>query len=358
MSPEGPKGVMKMSRWNVVCVASVAAVVATTDWARAHCSEGFGLEDNVVRLNHDTAEADAYLDHHWYNMREKDWLDADRGWSSVEFMEGREYHKHVLAARLIKDGVNFDGPAQELGPLPPWCYPTRAWHHPTADYFEVSKADRTRDWHQRLRHDCSDAQDANATIHYGAWRHRVELKCPIFDLIDDRGNLNSVQASSRAGTFVHEGWHAVLDRQGFNTHHVPCTRNARSNCDTFHPHGLYAFEPGEMYDWEIGAHRTYGAQYELMCDLSVRPASWVPYGAILGASTRAADIRDNHIENSEAVPGCVVATPMGGAPILLLEPVEPLEAGDCEWGACAADTDCGGQYYRCGDAGCCIVVPA
>lgn len=80
------------------------------------------------------------------------------------------------------------------------------------------------------------------------------------------------------------------------------------------------------------------------------------FATVLSAASNTS-IHPATLGHPQAVPGCLVATPMGGAPILLMEPVEPIEAGECEWGACTADTDCGGQYYHCGDAGCCIVVP-
>ncbi len=213
-----------MSRWNSPCVSVVAVLAATSGPARADCLDGFSREDEVVSIAHGTAQAESYKEDGWYNMRRKDWKGESRGWEDTNWLQGLEFQKHVLSTRLIMDGINYDGPPAPSF-IPYWYFPTRAMHHPTADYFKAARAERTKEWHRRLRHNASDGfrGDMNAQIHLDEHPQSVELFCNVFDPLNPAGQPNPITTSWRAATFVHEAWHAVLDRNGYEPGHLLCS---------------------------------------------------------------------------------------------------------------------------------------
>jgi len=243
-----------MSRWNSLCVSAVSVVAATSGSARANCLDGFSREDDLVRIAHATAEAESYKEDGWYNMRRKDWKGESRGWEDTNWLQGLEFQKHVLSTRLIMDGINYDGPPAPSF-IPYWYFPTRAMHHPTADYFKAARAERTKEWHKRLRHNSSDGfrGDAAAWINLDEHPQSVELFCNVFDPLNPAGDPNPLTTSGRALVFVHEAWHAVLQRNGYWPDHHMCAWDLPGDspgCDWYYPHGLYDYGPGEMRDFE------------------------------------------------------------------------------------------------------------
>lgn len=352
-----------MSRWNSLCISVVAVLAATSGSARANCLDGFSTEDYLVRIAHATAEAESYKEDGWYNMRRKDWKGESRGWEDTNWLQGLEFQKHVLSTRLIMDGINYDGPPAPSF-IPYWYFPTRAMHHPTADYFKAARAERTKEWHRRLRHNCSDGfrGDMAACIHLKKRPQSVELFCNVFDALDPAGDPNRMTTSGRALVFVHEAWHAVLERNGYQADHLLCWWGDATGpraCDYYYPHGLYDYEPGEMRDFVTQwtperYHSVTQAGYDFGCDLLARPATWLPYGTILSV-TEQVNGSLGAFFNSAAVPGCAVATPMGASPLILVEPVDPLADGECDDGSCTVDTDCQGNYF-CNPELCCAPI--
>ncbi len=102
-------------------------------------------------------------------------------------------------------------------------------------------------------------------------------------------------------------------------------------------------------------HSVTQAGYDFGCDLLTRPATWLPYGTILSVAERV-NVDRERFWNSAAAPGCAMATPMGASPLILVEPVDPLAVGECEYGACMVNTDCQANYSCRPELGCCLPI--
>lgn len=119
--------------------------------------------------------------------------------------------------------------------------------------------------------------------------------CPLYN-----PTVSNANPGSRGGDYQHEGWHAWMDRWGWDNGseggHRPgpqggCTING---CDFFYFHGIGQYAFGEMWQSNGTASRFHSpnqVQVEYLCDVADLPQSWVPasvrQAARADANTRA-----------------------------------------------------------------------
>ena len=197
-----------------------------------------------------------------YDQRQSDW--NSRGWSDACNVN-LEFPKHWNAAYLVTYGL------QDAN-----CC---SWHG-TADYRALGEAAGSK-FHTSLYHNAKDGTaffGSFDTHTFGA--NEVSTYCPLYNATSPNAN-----PGSRAGDFMHEGWHGWLDKYGWNNgscggHRCgptgACTVNG---CDYFYFHGVGAYAFGALYQTDGTANRFHSpnqVQVEFLCDVADYPKSWVP----------------------------------------------------------------------------------
>ena len=191
-----------------------------------------------------------------YGLRESDW--KGRGWKDACNVQ-LEYGKHWNAVYLLTYGLRATG-GQPF--------------HATVDYRAVAEAADSR-FHERIRHSIGDSLGA-----YGEYRDGVVTTfCPVYD------EFPNGTPGSRAGDFMHEGWHAWMDKYGWdngpdNGHRLAQGKCKGGGCDYFYFHSLSEFQPGELWQNDRSPERFHSpnqVQVEFLCDIAEYPENWVPY---------------------------------------------------------------------------------
>ena len=111
--------------------------------------------------------------------------------------------------------------------------------------------------------------------------NEVQTMCSLYNASSSLGN-----PASRAGDFMHEGWHAWLDKYDWDNgscggHRcgTPGNCTATDACDYFYFHGVGAYAFGAMYQTDGTANRFHSpnqVQVEFLCDVADYPKAWVP----------------------------------------------------------------------------------
>jgi hypothetical protein len=191
----------------------------------------------------------------------------------------KEYPKHWNASYLVGYGLLDD---------------INGSFHGTTDYENTAQKWDT-EYHDDLYHVATD----NTGI-FGQWiyhwykANEVQTSCLLY-------NTSSANANpgSRAGDFMHEGWHGWQDQHGYTVGHFSnpagghCTLTG-ANCDYFYFHGIGAYAFGAMWQDNGTASRFHSpnqVQVEFLCDVADFPQPWVPASvrqtASADANTRA-----------------------------------------------------------------------
>jgi len=241
---------------NAVCDQSAASQADNDLWSTHGCWQDYFLWQYRV-----------------YDMSEDDW--ENRGWydaCNVRF----EYPKHWNAAFLVSYGL-----------LDSW----RFSFHGTEDY-ESLAVGADNNFHDDLYHLCSDRTDCFGMFE---WRfigtNRLYTCCPVYN-----PTVSNSNPASRAGEFMHEGWHAWLDKYdwdngsygGHRATQGACT--AANFCDYFYFHGIGAYAFGALYQTDGTANRFHSpnqVQVEFLCDVVDYPQDWVPASVRLAAQADA-----------------------------------------------------------------------
>lgn len=211
-----------------------------------------------------------------YNMNGNDW--AGRGWNDACNVN-LEYPKHWNASYLVTYGLSDNYQYQ---------------FHGTTDYRQTAEAASSH-YHEGITHVTSDA-----TTTFGSFNPnngRVSTDCPLYNT-----NWSNANPASRAGDFMHEGWHAWLKKIGFSNGTFGGHRAAQGNCTTanfcdyFYFHGIGAYDFGAMWQQNGTASRFHSpnqVQVEFLCDVADYGKSWVSASvrqeAQADANTRAAE---------------------------------------------------------------------
>jgi len=200
-----------------------------------------------------------------YDVREGDW--RSRGYFDACNVNV-EFAKHWNAAYLVTYGLSDN---HDLA------------FHGTVDYRATAEAAGS-DFHSSLNHTATDDTSVFGRFVWHPFSsNEVQTSCLLYDPALS-GNANP---GSRAGDFMHEGWHGWASRRlrsfgGCNGHQNgpqgACSANP-CGCDYFYFHGIGAYEFGAMYQDDGTARRYHSpnqVQVEFLCDVADLSKSWVP----------------------------------------------------------------------------------
>ncbi len=258
-------------------LASVIALFALTAPARAVCNQTTASASDTALWNTHGCWQEYFLwQYRAYGMRGSEW--GDRGWNDACNVN-MEYPKHWNAAYLVTYGL-ADNNDQSF--------------HGTIDYRATAEA-AASSFHAQLRHIAIDDTDV-----FGSYSHSDRTIATSCLLYDPALSANA-NPGSRAGDFMHEGWHAWLRTYGWNNGDVGGHRATQGNCtangcDYFYFHGVSEFVFGAMWEDDGTANRFHSpnqVQVEFLCDVADQPQSWVPNSVRIASSndanTRAAE---------------------------------------------------------------------
>ena len=255
----------------------LAALLATP--ALAVCDQSGASTADVDLWNTHGCWQDFFLwEYRAYDERGGDW--QNRGWNDACNVN-LEYPKHWNASYLVTYGL-LDNFFQSF--------------HGTQDYRATGEAAGSV-FHNSLYHSITD----NTGI-FGAFQTNIFGPDTLYTscLLYNR-TVSNANPGSRGGDYMHEGWHAWLNKYGWNNGNVgghrpgpqgACTING---CDYFYFHGISAYAFGALYQTNGTASRFHSpnqVQVEYLCDISDQSKWWVPasvrLAAAADANTRAA----------------------------------------------------------------------
>lgn len=232
--------------------------------ARAVCNQASASTADIDLWNQHGCWQDFFLwQYKAYDMRSSDW--NNRGWNDA-CNRNLEYPKHWNAAYLLTYGLADNN--------------SYSWHG-TADYRATAEAAGSK-FHTSLYHTASDDSCCYGRFIWHLFGpNEVQTMCSLYNASSSRGN-----PASRAGDFMHEGWHAWLDKYDWDNgscggHRcgTPGNCTAKDACDYFYFHGVGAYAFGAMYQTDGTANRFHSpnqVQVEFLCDVADYPKAWVP----------------------------------------------------------------------------------
>jgi hypothetical protein len=208
-----------------------------------------------------------------YDQRGSDW--GNRGWNNA-CNRNFEFPKHWNAAYLVTYGLRDAN-----------CC---SWHG-TSDYRALGEARGSR-FHSSLYHNCRDDTCCFGSFRTHWWgADELSTHCPLYST----GFTNSNPAS-RAGDFMHEGWHGWLSKYNWDNgscggHRCgPTGSCTASGCDYFYFHGVGEYAFGALYQTDGTANRFHSpnqVQVEFLCDVADYSKNWVPASVRAAARTDA-----------------------------------------------------------------------
>jgi hypothetical protein len=238
-----------------VCVQSGASTADVDLWAQHECWQDY--------INYQ---------YQAYDLEEEDW--GNRGWND-DCNVNYEYPKHWNASYLIDYGLADDNDNS---------------FHGMIDYENTAKKYDTN-YHDNIFHTATDDGGIFGrfvTHVFGA--DEIQTACPLY-------NPSSANANpgSRAGDFMHEGWHAYFYKwdvdNGPNAGHRPSQGACNTNsCDYFYFHPISAYVFGAMWENDGTANRFHSpnqVQVEFLCDVSDFPQWWIPNSVRIAAASDA-----------------------------------------------------------------------
>jgi hypothetical protein len=253
-------------KFPIICLLLISFRIVTAQ----NCAQTSASQADIDLWNQHGCWQTFYLwEYQAYDMRSSDW--NNRGWNDA-CNRNMEYPKHWSAAYLLTYGLADDNAHS---------------FHGTADYRGTAERPGNN-YHDSIFHSPSD----DLTI-FGSWTYHtfgsneVKTSCPLYN----PNVAPNANPASRAGDFMHEGWHGWMDKYNYNNgscsgHRCGPTGNCSvSNCDYFYFHGIGAYAFGAMYQTNGTASRFHSpnqVQVEFLCDVADYPKSWMP------ASVRAA----------------------------------------------------------------------
>jgi hypothetical protein len=196
-----------------------------------------------------------------------------------------EYPKHWNAAYLITYKL-LDNNDQSF--------------HGTIDYRATAEA-AASNFHEPFSHQASDDTSFYGKYIHGFFGSVLQTSCLLYDNNKPRANNNP---ASRAGDFIHEGWHGWNHEWGYNGGGGSCGHFTGPQgactmrpcgCDYFYFHGIGAYAFGAMWENNGTASRFHSpnqVQVEFLCDVadqSTAPKS-VKVAAQADANARAAAV--------------------------------------------------------------------
>jgi hypothetical protein len=260
------------TRFASACALLVSLLLTAAD-ASALCDQTNASQADRDLWNTHGCWEDFFLwQYRAYDLDGSEW--AGRGWNDACNVR-LEYPKHWNAAYLLTYGL-LDNYYQSF--------------HGTVDYRATAEA-ASSNFHDHIHHTVGDTAGLFGSYGGGV----VTTYCPLYSPTVQNGN-----PASRAGDFMHEGWHAWLDKYNWNNGSVgghrpqqgACTINS---CDYFYFHGVSKYLFGDLWQNDGTANRFHSpnqVQVEFLCDVADQSKSWVPKTvrdtAAVDANTRAA----------------------------------------------------------------------
>lgn len=193
-----------------------------------------------------------------YDQRKSDW--NNRGWNDACNVN-LEFPKHWNAAYLVTYGLR-DNPSQSF--------------HGTVDYRALGEAAGSN-FHSSLYHLASDDTCCFGSFTPKSGPDELRTMCSLYDSTSDNAN-----PASRAGDFMHEGWHGWLRKGNWNNGSCGghrCSGCPFGSCDYFYFHGIGAYAFGALYQTDGTANRFHSpnqVQVEFLCDVADQSKAWVP----------------------------------------------------------------------------------
>ncbi len=216
-----------------------------------------------------------------YDTRGSDW--SNRGFFDA-CNSKLEYPKHWSASYLVTYGL-LDSLSSSF--------------HGTVDYRMTAEAPTSLSKPRTYSTAIDDTSVFGAYIpHSGP--DEVQTSCLLYNTALVNGN-----PASRAGDFMHEGWHGWMRKYGWNNGSVgghrpkqgKCTVNG---CDYFYFHGIGAYAFGAMYQTNGTASRFHSpnqVQVEFLCDVADLSKNWVPASVRLASKSDANQRSDERFIN-------------------------------------------------------------
>ncbi|MDR5796469.1 hypothetical protein QCE49_24085 [Caballeronia sp. LZ008] len=243
--------------------------------AQALCNQRDASQaDKDLWADHQCWDAFYLWQYQAYDMNSDDW--ANRGWNDACNVN-LEYPKHWNAAYLVTYGL-ADNNDQSF--------------HGTVDYRATAEA-RSSNFHDHLKHVPTDDTSIFGSYDNGT----VATSCLLYN--SSSANANP---ASRAGDFMHEGWHAYFQKYNWDNGSVgghragPQGACTAKGCDYFYFHGIGQYAFGAMWQNDGTANRFHSpnqVQVEFLCDIADQPQTWVPNSVRIAAendaNTRAAE---------------------------------------------------------------------
>jgi hypothetical protein len=263
-----------MQRIKMILASALLLLATSSVSVYAVCNQtSAGTADTNLWNTHGCWSAFFLWSYKAYDQRQSDW--NNRGWLDACNVN-LEFPKHWNAAYLVTYGL-LDNNAQSF--------------HGTSDYRATGEA-ASSNYHTSLYHLASDD-----TCCFGSFTPTVfgpnELRtmCSLYNATATNGN-----PASRAGDFMHEGWHGWLRKGGWNNgscggHRCgPTGACTASGCDYFYFHGIGAYAFGAMWQTDGTANRFHSpnqVQVEFLCDVADQSQGWVPNSVRLAAKADA-----------------------------------------------------------------------
>lgn len=206
-----------------------------------------------------------------YDQRSGDW--AGRGWDDACNVN-LEFPKHWNAAYLVTYGLADENCCS---------------FHGTQDYRATGEAAGSQ-FHDALYHTIHDNSAFFGEFNpVSTGPDELSTNCPLYD-----PTVSNANPASRAGDFMHEGWHAWLLKYNWNNgscgghrcppvdaagNRLPLGACTATGCDYFYFHGIGAYAFGAMYQTDGTASRFHSpnqVQVEFLCDVADYSQWWVP----------------------------------------------------------------------------------
>jgi hypothetical protein len=255
-------------------LAAVLLIAASAATAYAVCNQSnASTADKNLWAMHGCWKEFYLWEYKAYDLRQSDW--SNRGWND-SCNNKFEWPKHWNAAYLVTYGL-LDSNSQSF--------------HGTKDYRATGEA-ASSSFHTSLYHTASDDSCCfGGFVYHPVGANEIQTMCALYNPTATNAN-----PGSRAGDFVHEGWHAWLDKYDWDNgscggHRCgpkeACTVNG---CDYFYFHGIGDYAFGAMYQTDGTANRFHSpnqAQVEFLCDVADLSKNWVPASVRLAAKTDA-----------------------------------------------------------------------
>lgn len=268
--------------FSLVMSTALALFMSISPAKASPCIDGASVSDQDLWATHSCWWDFVLWQYKAYRMSDGDWGPSTWGFRDA-CNSGLPYPKAVNASYLLTYGLNES-----------------AWQwHGTIDYRRAGEA-----W----------SSPTHNQIHYipnsgRAWlamaekrfllEDRTQMSCLLFDRTAGTG-----VPSTRAGDYVHEGWHHWQYKNGYSGHmNGPvgaCTMSG-SSCDWYYWHGVGAYAFGEAHKYTSDGrffHSPNQIQVEFLCDVREMNEWWVPSSVRTAARSEANQRLANRFRNA------------------------------------------------------------